>query len=119
MTATKSRTTAQQTKVGSNPALAFRNTPWSNAMSGGHFDYSQHYLTDIANEIDAIIRRNNIKDSWGHVQCYSDQTIQRMRDTAVMLRRVAMMVHRIDYLVSGDDGEGTFHKRWEVENHGQ
>lgn len=84
-------------------------------MSGGAFDYKQYHLNDIADEIDAIVRRNGTEDACGNVQRYSRKTLMRMRSTAEHLRRAAKMVQRIDWLVSGDDGEETFHKRWKEE----
>ena len=42
-----------------------------------------------------------------------DATIQKFGEAAKLLRKVARMVHRIDYLVSDDDSEGSFHCRWD------
>lgn len=88
-------------------------------MSGGAFDYKQHHLTDIADEIDAIVSRNGIEDEWGCASHYSEKTLTRFRETAKQLRVLSQRVHRIDWLVSGDDGEETFHRLWdemELEN---
>ena len=42
-----------------------------------------------------------------------DATIQKFGEAAKLLRKVARMVHRIDYLVSDDDSEESFHRRWD------
>jgi len=72
-------------------------------MSGGHFEYKQYDLECIADSIDAILAEKPE---------YSDSTLHMFRVTSHMLRRTAIMVQRIDWLVSGDDGEESFHERW-------
>lgn len=85
-------------------------------MSGGHFDYKQHAITDIADEVERLIRYNDSteKDSFGQDfgHHYPHAVIVRFKAALATLRRAAIMAHRIDWLVSGDDGEGAFHKRW-------
>lgn len=85
-------------------------------MSGGHFDYVQHRFGDVAEEIDRIIRDNGMDDpdGWAH-PAYSDATLARFREAAVLCRRCEIMVHRIDWLVSDDDGEDDFHIRLDKE----
>ena len=77
-------------------------------MSGGHFEYQQYRLNDMAMEIKEIVACNKIKDYYN----YSKETIAKFRRTIKTLEKAANMVQRIDWLVSGDDGEETFHKRW-------
>ena len=72
-------------------------------MSGGHFNCGQFNIEIAADEIDSLIDANDI---------YSDETIEKFRQAAKVVRQAALMVHRIDWLVSGDDGEDTFHARW-------
>jgi len=74
-------------------------------MSGGHFNYQQFRLEDIASEIDELIER----------QEYGVEIIEKFKLAAKTLRTAQRMAHRIDYLVSGDDGEETFLERWEKE----
>jgi hypothetical protein len=52
---------------------------------------------------------------------YSAKTIDRFRECEKTLRVAAAMLRRVDWLVSGNDGEDTFHERWdkEVDNHGE
>lgn len=77
-------------------------------MSGGHFDYAQYKLEYIADEIRNLIALNNNQEA-----NYSDETIAKFLEADKMLRVAAVMVQRIDWLVSGDDGEESFHKRWD------
>ena len=76
-------------------------------MSGGHFDYQEHRISDITDEIEDIITNNDDK------QVYSDETIKKFREAVLTLRKAAAMAHRIDWLVSGDEGEESFHRRWD------
>ena len=76
-------------------------------MSGGHFDYDQYKIGYIADSIEQLIYNNNSEDSDGR---YSDETISEFRTAVRLLKRAEIYAHRIDWLVSGDDGEDTFHK---------
>lgn len=86
-------------------------------MSGGHFNYQQHRLEDIAQEIDHLIETNDSTelDQWGSEIGfqYPPEIIEKFKLTAKTLRQANAMVHRVDWLVSGDDGDGTFLKAWE------
>ena len=81
-------------------------------MSGGHFDYQQYRLYDIAHMIDELIAGNNIPNTFGHARNYSAETIAKFKLAAETLRRASAMAGRVDWLVSGDDSEETFHARW-------
>jgi hypothetical protein len=86
-------------------------------MSGGHFDYKQYDIFEIAREIERLIKNNNSDQTneYGTVaiRSYSDGTIQKFRTAVDILSQAAIMAQRIDWLVSGDDGEETFHQRWD------
>ncbi len=88
-------------------------------MSGGHFDYNEFNLDWMADQIEDLIVGNGCEDvdSFGSkiYSNYTLDTIDKFRKTMNMLRKVAIMVRRVDYLVSCDDSEGSFHKRWEEE----
>ena len=81
-------------------------------MSGGRFNYLQYRLFEIEEEIQNIIDNNDIPDEWGGVYDYSEETLEKFREAIHTLDRARNMAQRIDYLVSGDDGEESFHKRW-------
>ena len=76
-------------------------------MSGGHFNYAQYKIGDIADSIEQLIFDDS-EDSDGR---YSDETISEFRTALRLLRRAEIYAQRIDWLVSCDDGEDTFHKR--------
>jgi len=77
-------------------------------MSGGTFDYNQDHISWIAREIEDLIDNN---DSPKGGQGFSPQTIERFAQAVDLLRRAHILVHRIDYLLAGDDGEDNFHER--------
>jgi hypothetical protein len=86
-------------------------------MSGGHFEYKQYDIFEIAREIERLIKNNNSDQTneYGTVASrgYSDATIQKFRTAVDILSQAAIMAQRIDWLVCGDDGEETFHQRWD------
>jgi len=73
-------------------------------MSGGTFDYNDHHISQIANEIEEYIVQNSKE------QTYSPETIQRLNEAVNLLRKAAVLVHRIDYFLAGDHGENSFHE---------
>jgi len=77
-------------------------------MSGGMFDYKQYKLQQIADDIEQHIVDN---EDVGCDYRYKDETIAEFKRTVEMLRRAYIYVQRIDWLVSSDDSESTFHKR--------
>lgn len=80
-------------------------------MSGGHFEYIQYRFNDIANEIEDVIAKNNIKDEYGFSSDYSKKTLKEFKKGINLLKKAQIYVQRIDYLLSEDDGEDTFHER--------
>lgn len=88
-------------------------------MSGGHFEYKQYQIEYIADEIQSLIDNNGSdeKDAWGynaHAE-YSEATITEFKNAVHFLKLARMYAHRIDWLVSGDDGEDSFHRRLQQE----
>jgi len=82
-------------------------------MSGGHFDYKQWDIENIADQIEHEIETNNVPDEWGSFWNFSPETLAKFREAVVILRKARVMVQRIDWLLSSDDGEETFHLRLE------
>jgi hypothetical protein len=84
-------------------------------MSGGHFNYTQYQLTQIADDIEQLIVDNDNEEwnEWGDVtgRHYTAETISAFQTAVEMLRQSYIYVKRVDWLVSGDDGEEDFHTR--------
>ena len=88
-------------------------------MSGGHFQYKQWEIGNIADEVEQLILTNDSeeKDEWGDRKGYhfSPETIEEFKKGLVLLRQAYVYAQRIDWFVSGDDGEDSFHNRLKFE----
>ena len=73
-------------------------------MSGGAFGYEQYYFFGIADRLEELTNEPH---------GYSEETLEKFSLTVKRLRQAAEMVQRIDWLISGDDSEESFHKLWE------
>jgi len=73
-------------------------------MSGGHFDYSQYKILQIAEEIEKIISEND------HYR-FSSDIIEEFVNAIYILKKAYIYAQRIDWLVSDDDGEESFKER--------
>jgi hypothetical protein len=81
-------------------------------MSGGHFDYQQYHLTDIADSIQSVLDANLEDKPWYD---FREDTKDDFKKAIKLLREAAIYAQRIDWLLSGDDGEETFHSRLQEE----
>jgi hypothetical protein len=95
-------------------------------MSGGSLcNYDQYKIGYIADEIEQLIikngkpKRKEDRYSWDDENItysnYSLKEIQKFQEAVLALRIAQVYAHRVDYLVSGDDGENSFHLRLEEE----
>ena len=80
-------------------------------MSGGYFDYIQYPLREVANDIENLIENNSTKDEWGFSRDFSQKTLTEFKNAMRIVNEAATYIQRIDWLVSGDDSEESFHKR--------
>jgi len=104
-------------------------------MSGGYFDYKQWHITEIADRVESLIESNGREktreelkgefwhgDDWyekypedlSHYK-YPDEVIEKFKEGMKVLRVAAVYAQRIDWLLSGDDGEESFLKRLQEE----
>jgi hypothetical protein len=88
-------------------------------MSGGRFDYVQFRLGEIVESIRSTIATNDSdeKNEWGETvgQHLPPDIIAKFAETADAVERAEKMVTRVDWLLSGDDGEDSFRRRWTEE----
>ena len=84
-------------------------------MSGGAFQYNQYKIGYIADEVETLIENNDSDedDGWGSTvgRGYTPETIEEFKKALKALRVAQVYAQRIDWLVSGDDGEESFHRR--------
>ena len=82
-------------------------------MSGGRFNYKQYELDYIADEIEQAIRDNKKLDEWGYCADFPEEIIEQFKKSVYLIRQAAIHAQRIDWLLSGDDGEQSFFRRLE------
>ena len=84
-------------------------------MSGGFFDFRQYDIQRIVEELSQVISTNNDEsyDEWGCIKgrFFEKKTVKELEKGLELLKNAYIYAHRIDYLLCGDDGEATFHKR--------
>lgn len=98
-------------------------------MSGGFFDYDQHIIQRILFKLEALIERNGQEKVPGedefiskeyykahpeeaHHDFYSDELIEKFKETVKVLKQGMNLVDVIDKLVSSDITVTEFNKRW-------
>ena len=88
-------------------------------MSGGHFDYGQDTIREIADEIQKVIDTNNdtTPDQFGYPRGrqYSPEVIAKLNEAVKHLHIAYVYTQRADWLLSDDDGEESFLKHLEEE----
>lgn len=78
-------------------------------MSGGLFNYQQFRIRDITESLEEII------DTEKQSHEYSKETMDEFVNGLAYLKAAYIYAQRIDWLVSGDDGEDSFHQRLKEE----
>jgi hypothetical protein len=73
-------------------------------MSGGYFDYDQYRLTSMADSLELVI------DNPNEYQNFSPATVEEFRYALHHLRLSYICINAIDYLLSGDHNEESFHR---------
>lgn len=96
-------------------------------MSGGHFDYKQWHIEHIADSIEQVLLNQGKEKDKSElymdeeyykkypeerlIYTYPEEVQEKMREAVNCLRKAAIYAQRIDYLLSGDDGEESFLER--------
>lgn len=84
-------------------------------MSGGFFDHSQYTLNQIVTDIEDEIYYNDSEEVNEYNEKrgngFSEDTMQEFKLAVWYLKQALVYTQRIDWLLSGDDGEKTFHER--------
>lgn len=115
-------------------------------MSGGHFEYRQWSIQDIADRLEDYIYGHELdeddideyvhdtfylwddadkkeaekyvrenKHTLPNLYGYSEEAIAEFKRGLDILRKAYVYAQRIDWLLSGDDGEESFHERLKEE----
>jgi hypothetical protein len=83
-------------------------------MSGGRFDYLQYRFKEIIDSIEDEIENNKSEPrpkDWFEPNNFNEETIIEFKKAIEYLKLANVYVQRIDWLLSGDDSEETFHER--------
>lgn len=84
-------------------------------MSGGYFDHEDEQIGRFAHIIGQLIANNDSTETdeyGGRIgNGYHAETIKQFQSARALLEMAQIYVHRIDWLVSGDDSEESFHRR--------
>lgn len=101
-------------------------------MSGGHFDYIQYRFTDMYEDIEQVISKNGIEKSIEQIKAdnpwldlsdkqqlewykydynYHKEVIEEFKKGVELIKKAQVYAQRIDWLLSGDDGEESFLQR--------
>jgi hypothetical protein len=75
-------------------------------MSGGHFDYKNHYIYDMIEQIETDIKCDNSQ--------LSELTIEFMQKTLSKMRELSEILYDYDYMMSGDSSEDTFKEKYRL-----
>lgn len=109
-------------------------------MSGGHFEYAQYHIGDIYCSIERYLDGREINEDdidWYIKEHYLDEreidyirkhhrtipnesefskeTLSELKKAVHILKQAEIYAQRIDWLLSGDDGEESFHERLKEE----
>jgi hypothetical protein len=104
-------------------------------MSGGAFNYDQYKIGYMVDQIEEVVVKNGVEktpeelknEGWRDPDWYKkypedlfhykypDEVIEKMKEGIEVLKRAQIYAQRIDWLLSGDDGEESFLKRLEEE----
>jgi hypothetical protein len=89
-------------------------------MSGGFFDYKQYVFDDVIEQLEDVIHANGTGNSWDKDDFDDEAPIDRnlpddiLQDVIrlrVMLEENKIRLHRLDWLLSSDDGEDSYRER--------
>lgn len=76
-------------------------------MSGGHFDYRNYCLNEIADSIELHIHqcRTGFVNEYGSKFSAPAEVLAKMEEVVNRTRQLERDLHRVDYYISGDYGE--------------
>ena len=104
-------------------------------MSGGAFNYDQYKIGYMVDQIEETVGKNGVEktpedlknEGWRDPDWYKkypedlfhykypDEVIEKMKEGIEVLKRAQIYAQRIDWLLSGDDGEESFLRRLQEE----
>ena len=91
-------------------------------MSGGYFNYDQWKISEIADDVERLVYKNGraktdkeLIDDWfpeeKYHYAYPEEVVEEFKKGLDILKKAYVYAQRIDWLLSGDDGEDNFLRR--------
>ena len=78
-------------------------------MSGGYYSHTDYTVGEFADSLRKAIAKTRRKEEY--YDYYSDDFLNEMITAYNMARELKLRLHRIDWVLSGDDGEDNYFKR--------
>lgn len=79
-------------------------------MSGGYFDYNYSHIQEVIEQLEYLLTSDEaqpIREDLAKV------TLDKMEEGLEILQKAKIYAQRIEWLISGDDSEESFHRRLE------
>lgn len=86
-------------------------------MSGGKYDYKQHHIRDIYEEIEFLLEAQgklqdfDMYENEYYYETFRPDVEEAIKEGVEILKKAYVYAHRIDWYLSGDDGEDNFLRR--------
>ena len=100
-------------------------------MSGGYWEYKQYELTNVIEDLKSLIEKSGKPKTKEEIKAevwrgpnwyerypednfhykYPDEVIEEFKNAVDIISRAQVYMHRIDWLLSGDDGDESFIER--------
>lgn len=77
-------------------------------MSGGHFEYENYRLSDIGDKLRLSITK--CRKGYEYYE-YKEPFLNEMIRVYNLTRELEVLLERVDWVLSGDDGEDTYFER--------
>ena len=88
-------------------------------MSGGYFDYVQTRLTwDVEEQLRALLNPVTVSERFSFEPVedpFNEEDRREFRNALYHTKKAAIYLQRVDWYVSGDDGQESFHERLKEE----
>jgi hypothetical protein len=78
-------------------------------MSGGYFDYKQFHIEQTVEELKEILDNIN-SDKYDFIED-KERFTKTLKDAIEINEKAKIYIQRIDWFLSGDDGEENFYSR--------
>lgn len=79
-------------------------------MSGGYFDYNYSHIQEVIEQLEYLLTSDETRPIRKDL---AKVTLDKMEEGLEILQKAKIYAQRIEWLISGDDSEESFHRRLE------